>query len=33
MVKKTPFDNLLGKFGDEEEVCNMAVIIQIFFIE
>ena len=33
MVKKALFDNLLGLFGDEGEVCNGAVVRQIFLIE
>ena len=33
MVKKTIFDNLFGEFGDEGEVCNRAVVRQIFLIK
>ena len=29
MVKKALFDNLFGKFEDEGEVCNRAVVRQI----
>ena len=33
MVKKALFDNLFGYFGDEGEICNRAVIRQLFLIE
>ena len=33
MVKKALFDNLFGLFGDDGEVCNRAVIRQIFLIQ
>ena len=33
MVEKAFFDNFFGKFGNEGEVCNRAVIRQIFLLK
>ena len=33
MVEKALFDDLFGLFGDKGEVCNRAVVRQIFLIE